>query len=472
MAEGLWGVDELVKAARGELIGTPRGAFTGVSIDSRSVGDNEIFVAIKGDRMDGHDFAAAALAAGAGIAIVSRVDDAMRAAGALLVVDDPLAALTRMAQAARARSVAKIVGVTGSVGKTGTKEALKLALSGSGLTHASAASFNNHWGVPLSLARLPRDAAFAVFEIGMNHAGEIRPLVKLVQPHVAIITTIAPSHLGNFDSLDGIAAAKAEIFEGVVEGGAVLLNRDNEYFGWLSDRARKLGIGRVYGFGRDAAADVRLDKVALHEDCSCLSAHVFGEPLNVKLGAPGEHVALNSLAVLGAVQLMGADLALGALALSRLEPPKGRGVRHKLKARGGVFSVVDESYNANPASMKAALALLARVSTGKAGRRIAVLGDMLELGSQGPELHAGLAKTIDELGIDTVYAAGPLMRHLWDALAAGRRGVYAASAAQLAESLINDVQAGDAVMIKGSLGSRMGPLVEALRTQFPQAEEG
>ena len=251
-----------------------------------------------------------------------------------------------------------------------------------------------------------------------------------------------------------------------------MLNRDNEYFSWLSHTARKLGIGRIYGFGCDAAADVRLDHVALHEDCSCLSAHVFGEALNVKLGAPGEHVALNSLAVLGAVQLMGADLALGALALSRLEPPKGRGVRHKLKARGGVFTVVDESYNANPASMKAALALLARVSTGKAGRRIAVLGDMLELGNQGPELHAGLARTIDELGIDTVYAAGPLMRHLWDALAAGRRGVYAASAAQLAESLVNDVQAGDAVMIKGSLGSRMGPLVEALRTQYRQAEEG
>jgi UDP-N-acetylmuramoyl-tripeptide--D-alanyl-D-alanine ligase len=472
MAEGLWGVEELVAATGGELIGTPRGAFTGVSIDSRSVGADEIFVAIKGDRMDGHDFAATALAAGAGIAIVSRADDAMRAAGALLLVDDPLAALTRMGQAARARSVAKIVGVTGSVGKTGTKEALKLALSGSGLTHASAASFNNHWGVPLSLARLPRDAAFAVFEIGMNHAGEIRPLVKLVQPHVAIITTIAPSHLGNFDSLDGIAAAKAEIFEGVVEGGAVLLNRDNDYFSWLSDRARKLGIGRVFGFGRDAAADVRLDNLALHEDCSCLSVHVFGDALSLKLGAPGEHVALNCLSVLGAVQLMGADLALAALVLSRLAPPKGRGVRHRLKVRGGAFTLVDESYNANPASMQAALALLARISTGKGGRRIAVLGDMLELGTQGPELHAELANTIDGLGIDSVYAAGPLMRHLWDALAAGRRGVYAASAAQLAESLANDVQAGDAVMIKGSLGSRMGPLVEALRTQFPQADEG
>lgn len=469
---GLWGVEELMKATGGELIGTPRGAFTGVSIDSRAVGDNEIFVAIKGDRMDGHDFAASALAAGAGIAIVSRFDDAMRAAGALLLVDDPLEALIRMGRAARARSGAKIVAVTGSVGKTGTKEALKLALSASGLTHASAASFNNHWGVPLSLARLPRDAAFGVFEIGMNHAGEIKPLVELVEPHVAIITTIAPSHLGNFDNLDGIAAAKAEIFDGVVAGGAVLLNRDNAYFGMLSEAARKDGIGRIFGFGRDAASDVRLDSVALHEDCSCLSAHVFGEALSAKLGAPGEHVALNSLAVLGAVQLLGADLALAALALARLEPPKGRGVRHKLKARGGVFTVVDESYNANPASMEAALALLARVSTGKGGRRIAVLGDMLELGPQGPALHAGLAKPIDALGIDTVYAAGPLMRHLWDALPAGRRGVYAATAAQLAETLAGDVQAGDAVMIKGSLGSRMGPLVETLCAQFPQADEG
>jgi UDP-N-acetylmuramoyl-tripeptide--D-alanyl-D-alanine ligase len=467
----LWDMDGLVAATGGRLHGAASGGISGISIDSRALACGEMFVALK-DQRDGHEFVASALAAGAGLALVSRVDDEMLRAGPLLQVDDTLLALERLGVAARARCDAKVIAVTGSVGKTGTKEALKLSLSPSGATHASASSYNNHWGVPLSLARMPKNTNFGVFEIGMNHAGEITPLVKMARPHVAIITTIAPSHLGNFASLDGIADAKAEIFAGIEPHGAVLLHRDNAYFERLSAAARAVGIVNIFSFGRDEKADVRLNHVVLREDCSTLSVTLFGEALSYKIGVPGEHVALNSLAVLGAAKLVGADLAHAALALARLSPPKGRGVRLRLRARGGAFTLIDESYNANPASMQAALALLAQAGVAKGGRRIAVLGDMLELGEQGPALHAGLAKAIDGLGIDTVYAAGPLMRHLWDALPPGRRGSYAPQSAGLAESLMSDVQAGDAVMVKGSLGSRMGPLVEGFKAKFPLADEG
>ena len=471
MADHLWTAQELVAATGGVLQGSPGPGFTGVSIDSRSIAPGEIFIAIAGDARDGHEFAASALKAGAGLAIVSRPDDEMRAAGALLVVADPLEALRQMARAARERSAARIVAVTGSVGKTSTKEALRLVLAPSGEVHASAASYNNHWGVPLSLARLPRAARYAVFEVGMNHAGEITPLTQMVRPHVAIITTIAPSHLGNFANLQGIADAKAEIFAGVVAGGAVLLNRDNAFYDHLAAAARAQGIARVHSFGRAEGADVRLEKLVLHAECSCLTASVFGEPVTCKIGTPGEHVALNSLAVLGAVDLLGADLARAALEFGRLAPPKGRGVRHRLKVQNGAFTLVDESYNANPASMRAALSVLARANTGKHGRRIAVMGDMLELGDESGALHAGLCEAVREFGIDRVYCAGPMMQKLWDKLTLGERGHYAPESSGLTESLLAEIAPGDVVMVKGSLGSRMGPVVEAIRARFAPMEQ-
>src|SRR6185295_14928469 len=356
MAE-LWSMQELLAATGGRLEGEARGPFTGGSIDSRSIAPGEIFIAIKGDSRDGHEFAAAALQMGAGLAIVSAPTDEMRTKGALLVVDEPLAALRRMAAAARLRSAARIIAVTGSVGKTGTKEAVRLVLGSQGKTHASQASYNNHWGVPLSLARLPRTARYAVFEIGMNHAGEIKPLTRLVKPEIAIITTIAPGHLGHFRSLEEIADAKAEIFSGVVPGGAVLLNRDDGFYQRLSETARRSGVARIYGFGRRPSADIRLDRAVLHETCTCVTAHVFGEEVVYKLGVPGEHVAMNSLAVLGAAALAGADLARAALSLAALSAPKGRGQRHRLLAPGGHLTLIDESYNANPSSVRAALAV-------------------------------------------------------------------------------------------------------------------
>ena len=465
MADALWTVDELLDATGAKLEGVVTAALNGVSIDTRSLAPGDIFVAIKGDVHDGHDFVPAAIKAGAGLALVSRVS----AERPLLVVaDDPLRGLESMGRASRGRSHAQIVGVTGSVGKTSTKEMLLAALSASGLTHASAASFNNHWGVPLTLARMPRETAYGVFEIGMNHAGEITPLVGMVRPHVAIITTIAASHLGHFKSLDEIAEAKAEIFSGVVPGGHALINRDTPYYEFLAKAARRAGVKNIHSFGHHAQATVRIERLVLHSECCCVTAKVMGEDVIYKLGVPGEHMAVNSLAVLGAVKLMGADLARAALALATAAPAKGRGARQRLKIAGGEILLIDESYNANPASVRAALALLATAKPGPGGRRVAVLGDMLELGDHGPSLHAELAGPMDEAHVDVLYASGPLMANLWAKTPAAKRGVWAEKSDGLRDALLTGLRAGDVVMVKGSLGSRMGPLVEALKAAYPQ----
>lgn len=468
----LWTVQELLAATGGTLHEKVRGVMNGVSIDSRAVNPGDIFVAIKGDVMDGHDFVVSALNAGAGVALVSRPTAAMHEAGAVLqVADDPLRGLENMGRAARAWSNGQIIAVTGSVGKTSTKEMLRVALSASGSTHASAASFNNHWGVPLTLSRMPRDAAYGVFEIGMNHAGEITPLVKMVRPHIAIITIVAASHLGNFTSLDEIAQAKAEIFSGLEKGGTAILNRDSSYFEILATAAKASGAKTIIGFGRHRQADVRLEQVALHSTCCCITANVMGEVVTYKLGVPGEHMAINSLAVLAAVKASGADLARAMLALADAAPAKGRGVQERLSVPGGELLLIDESYNANPVSMSAALALLAQAQTGKNGRRIAVLGDMLELGPFGPQLHAELAKAVDDYGIDFIYTSGPLMRNLWDALPPAKQGANASTSTELSDQLLAQLRAGDAVMIKGSLGSKMGLVVEALRKKFAAAKK-
>ncbi len=467
----LWTIDELLAATGGTLRGSVSVPLTGVSIDSRSVAKGDVFAAIKGDRVDGHDYAQGALKAGAGLAIVSRPTADMAASGPLLIVDDVLKALEKIGLAARARSKAQIVAVTGSVGKTSTKEMLRLALAASGYTHASVASFNNHWGVPLTLARMPADTAYGVFEIGMNHPGEITPLVKMVRPHIAVITTVVGVHLGYFSSVEEIADAKAEIFLGVEPGGHAVLNRDNEYYERLVGAAGKAGIGDIVGFGKHPEAQVKLERTALHADCSCITATILGESVIYKLGIPGEHMVLNSLAALAAVKLAGADLARASLALAAAHPAKGRGVQSLLTAPGGRILLIDESYNANPVSVRAALALLRRAEPGKNGRRIAVLGDMLELGGEAAALHAGLAGAVDEAKVDVLYASGPLMAHLWDKIPPNRRGAYAEKSDGLAASLLGGLKAGDVVMVKGSLGSRMGPLVEAIRGQFSPADK-
>jgi UDP-N-acetylmuramoyl-tripeptide--D-alanyl-D-alanine ligase len=387
----------------------------------------------------------------------------------LLIVNDVLEALRALARAARARSEAKIIAVTGSVGKTSTKEALKLALNAEGETHASAASYNNHWGVPLSLARLPASAKYAVFEIGMNHAGEITPLTRLVRPHVAIVTSIAPVHLEYFGTLKKIADAKAEIFSGVVPGGAAVINRDIRQYTQLAKAAQAAGIAQIVSFGASAKADARLKRKSLHAEVSCVQAKILGHDVTYKIGAPGLHLVLNSLAVLTAASLVGADLALAALALNNLKPAPGRGTRSTLRVPGGSALLIDESYNANPASMEAAIALLGQAPAGPQGRRIAVLGDMLELGSQGAALHRALAGPIKASGVDLVYCSGPMMHALWEALPSGVRGGYAETSAALEPAVLAAMRDGDVVMVKGSLGSKMGPIVKALERQFAKA---
>jgi UDP-N-acetylmuramoyl-tripeptide--D-alanyl-D-alanine ligase len=467
-ATPLWTSSAMAEAMRASSNGALPEAVSGLSIDSRTIAPGEAYFAIKGDVHDGHDFVAAALKAGAALAVVEAAQREKFASDApLLVVEDVLAGLVDLARAARARLDAQVIAVTGSVGKTSTKEALRRVLGAQGPTHASAASFNNHWGVPLSLARCPATARFAIFEIGMNHAGEIEPLVRLVRPQVAIITTVEPVHLEFFAGIEAIADAKAEIFAGVEPGGAVVLNRDNSQFARLTRRAKKRGISRIVSFGAHKKSDARLLDVSLHAACSAVHANILGHDVTYKLGMPGRHMAMNSLAVLAAASLAGADLALAALALSQIEPAAGRGVRRALEVASGEATLIDESYNANPASMAAALNVLGRASVGPHGRRIAVLGDMLELGPTGPELHRGLVDAIKANHVDLVYCCGPLMRNLWDALSTGKRGGYAESAASLETQAVGAIRAGDAIMVKGSLGSQMKTIVNALEKRFP-----
>jgi UDP-N-acetylmuramoyl-tripeptide--D-alanyl-D-alanine ligase len=466
---GLWTAQELARATGGRLQGKVQDRVTGISIDTRTLAPGEAFFAIKGDRLDGHDFVETALAKGASLAVVDEASAQRFPDGALLIVGDTLQAMRDTGRAARARSFAKIIAVTGSAGKTGTKEALRLALSPSGETHASSASFNNHWGVPLSLSRLSQGAKFGVFEIGMNHAGEITPLVKLVRPHVAIITTIEPVHLEYFSGIEAIADAKAEIFLGLEPGGAAILNRDNSQFARLDAAARAAGVSNIIGFGTDEKAQARLLEIGLQQDSSTVHADVLGEKLMFKLGAPGKHLAMNALAVLAAAKLSGADLAKAALALGNLVPPAGRGLRIPLRLPGGEGILIDESYNANPASMAAAIDVLSRAPVGKTGRRIAVLGDMLELGGEADLRHAGLAQSLDAGKIDLVYCSGPLMHSLWEALPSGRRGGYADNAAALEPQVVAALQGGDAVMVKGSNASGMGRIVKSLVQKFGAA---
>ncbi len=472
MSEPLWSLDAMAAAMKAERAGNLPRDVPGLSIDTRTIKPGEAFFAIQGENRDGHEFVEAALQAGAGLAVVERQKMAAMPQGApLLIADDALAGLNDLAKASRARSQAKIVAVTGSVGKTGTKEALRLVLGRQGETHASAASYNNHWGVPLSLALMPQSAKFGVFEIGMNHAGEITPLTKLVRPHVAIVTTIAPVHLEFFGTLAAIADAKAEIFLGVEPGGTAVLNADNPQFAHLKRAAQVAGVKHIVAFGESGGADAHLAKVSLQAETSTVQASILGRDVTYKLGAPGRHVVENSLAVLAAAQLLGADLALAALALADLKAPAGRGERVTLELPGGAVLLIDESYNANPVSMRAALALLGQVPMKGMGRRIAVLGDMLELGPEGAALHADLADAVTGNAVDLVFCSGPLMKSLWDALPSGRRGGYADTSAALEPEILGAIAANDAVMIKGSLGSRMSPIVKALRRRYAREAE-
>ncbi|ESX10093.1 UDP-N-acetylmuramoylalanyl-D-glutamyl-2,6-diaminopimelate--D-alanyl-D-alanine ligase [Mesorhizobium sp. M0179] len=470
----LWTSEALVDAMGGRPLGPMPEGISGISIDSRSLQPGDAFFAIKGEAMDGHDFATAAIKAGAGVLVVAegKLPSLGRLTAPMIVVQDVLAALEKLGVAARARSSAKIIAVTGSAGKTTTKEALRHVLSAVGTVHASAQSFNNHWGVPLTLARMPDDCDYAVFEIGMNHPGEIRPLVKMVRPQVAIVTLIAAAHLGFFKNLEEIAKAKAEIFEGIEPGGAALLNRDDARWKLLDKMARAAGVEHVFGFGENARSTYKLTKCELHADHSDITARIGGQDVTARIGAPGRHMVQNVLAVLGAAHLVEADIGKVALALADLSAERGRGKRHMLRHPKGPITLIDESYNANPASMAAAMALLNATPVTGEGRRIAVLGDMLELGDHSAKLHAALAELIVGTGTNTVFLGGPEMQALADILPDEIKTEYRAGAEELKPLLLSTLKAGDVVMIKSSKGIGFSKLVEALLGKYPAEAAG
>lgn len=462
----LWTFDELVHATNGRPERATGAPIAGLSIDTRTLARGDLFVALK-DRRDGHAFVANAFEAGAAAALVSEGYEAGPNDGPLIRVPDTLAGLEAIGRAARARlsAEARVIAVTGSAGKTGTKDMLRAALSRIGLAHAADKSFNNHWGVPLTLARMPAETRFGVFEIGMNHAGEITPLVKLVRPHIAIVTTVEPVHLAQFPSVEAIAEAKAEIFLGLEPGGTAIINRDNTHFETLRARA-EAARARIVSFGQDARADLRPKVLELSSEGTVIELAVGGRDIHFRVAVPGIHIARNALAVAAAVDAAGADVEEALEALATLPPPPGRGSRAELPLAGGRILLIDESYNANPASMRAALGVLGTVPRAVYNRRIAVLGDMLELGAQEKTHHAALKDAVDAAGVDLVFACGPNMAHLFDALAPARQGAWEPAAEALAGRLFAVLQPGDVVMIKGSNGSRMGPLAEALRRKL------
>lgn len=461
MAETLWTASELA-ATGGTFDPPPRPSFavTGVSIDSRTLRTGDLFVALHGAR-DGHEFVAKAFEGGAAAAMVDRPLPGLASSQPLLFVDDTQRGLERLGETARRRSTAQRIGVTGSVGKTSTKEALRLALGATGKTHASEASYNNLWGVPLTLARMPKDARFGVFEIGMNHAREITPLSQQVRPHAVIITTVEPVHLEFFDSVEEIAEAKAEIFAGLLPGGAAILPHDNPHYERLALRARERGA-RVIRFGEEAPAEAHFESIELGPTGSIVRARILGSTVSYRLSAPGRHVARNSLAVLAGAAVLGADLKGAADALSSVTPPPGRGARIEVPLSQGCLIVIDESYNANPASMRAAIANLA-LQAPQGARRIAVLGDMLELGPSSADLHASLAEPLQAAHVDLVFASGTMMKNLFDRLPQSQRAAYAPTSAEIAEAVAQTVRPGDTIMIKGSLGSRMKAVVDRLQ---------
>lgn len=468
----LWTRDEAL-AATGARAEGPDWVATGVSIDTRTLGPGDLFVALK-DVRDGHDFVAAALEKGAAAALVSHRPEGVDEGAPLLIVDDVLAGLERLGAAARERCAGKVIAVTGSAGKTSTKEMLLHVLSKQGRTHAAEASYNNHWGVPLTLARMPRDTEFAVIEIGMNHPGEIAPLARLTRPHIAIVTTVAAAHLEAFEDVEGIAVEKASIFQGLEAGGAALFNADVETAPILNAEAKSYAAKRI-GFGESADASLRAERVTLTPDASVVEGRFDGQSFLLKVGAPGRHFAMNALAVFGTVHLAGADADIAALDIGTWGAPKGRGARMRVEidpVEDHTIQLIDDAFNANPASMVAALEVLATVAPEGRGRRIAILGDMLELGPEEAELHAALAEHPAMASVAKVHCVGPRVRALHDALPAEQQGRWCETAEELVTRAHRLVTTGDVVLVKGSKGSKVSLVVDALKALKTARDKG
>ena len=464
----LWTATDAVAATGGTT--TTDWNATGVSIDTRTLEPGDLFVALEAAR-DGHDFVAQALEQGAAAALVSRVPDNVAPDAPLLMVDDVLKGLEALGVAARARTQARVVAITGSVGKTSTKEMMRAILGDQGRTHASVASYNNHWGVPLTLARMPVDAEYAVIEIGMNHPGEIAPLARFARPHVAMITTVAAAHLEAFESIEEIALEKASILEGLEYGGTAILNNDCSTAAILQAKAHDVKRHDI-GFG-EHGFDFVLKSVDLGREVTVVQAMVHDAPLLFKIGAVGRHYAMNGLGALAAAEALGADLALAVQSLGRWSPYRGRGAREVIRLDAVdtrmTLELIDDSYNANPTSMQAALDVLAaaevtndigRVSK---GRRIAFVGDMKELGPEGPGMHAALADLEAVATIDIIHCIGPLMRHLHKALPAHKQGLWTETAAEMEARVARRLDSGDVVLVKGSLSMKLALIVDVIR---------
>ncbi|MFN3276410.1 MAG: UDP-N-acetylmuramoyl-tripeptide--D-alanyl-D-alanine ligase [Paracoccus sp. (in: a-proteobacteria)] len=435
-------------------------AATGVSIDTRTIRPGDLFVALQAAR-DGHDFVAQALAAGAAAALVSRIPEGVAADAPLLIVADVLAGLEALGRAGRARMGGRVIAITGSVGKTSTKDMARAALAGQGRIHAAEASYNNHWGVPLTLARMPAETDVAIIEIGMSHPGEIAPLARMARPHVALITTVGAAHLEAFGAIDGIAREKGAIFQGLEPVGTAILPEDLPVTQILRDCADAAGAV-VVGFGKDGMS--RPLKTVAHDGALSCHARILGETVSFTLATTGQHFVMNAVGVLTALAAAGADLAQAARALGDWQPARGRGAVQAL----GAIRLIDDSFNANPASMSAGLAMLAGLT---GGRRVAVLGDMLELGDEELALHMALASDPAMASVDLVHSAGPRMHHLHQALPETRRGLWAETAAGLAAQAARLTAPGDIVLVKGSKSSQISAVVDALRAHAAQDKE-
>lgn len=458
----LFSVGEILEATGGRGEGlTPEGV-SSISIDSREIGPDALFVAIRGDVHDGHDFVPVAKANGAVMALVSQ-EKAVDLGDRLVIVPDALEGLVALARAGRARSRATVVAVTGSVGKTTTKEAIRQVFETAGASHASIRSFNNHWGVPLMLARMPRETEYAVFEIGMNHGGEITPLSQLVRPHIAVITTVAAAHLEAFGSIEGIADAKAEIFAGLEPGGTAVLNADHDQIDRLIASARSQGVANIVTYGIAEKADWRISDIASEGEGSRARVHHAGRVIELRIAAHGAHMVANAVAALIVACLSGISENTALTALASFGAQEGRGQVHRLGPNANPLVLIDESYNANVASMEAALGVFRARAV--PGRKVLVLGDMLELGPQGPALHAGLSTAALASGADDIYLVGAGMEALADAL--GERVTqHVERTSDIADAVLNRLAYGDAIMIKGSNGMKLGALVRHIRDRF------
>ncbi len=458
----LFTADEIFAATGGRAANPAVKGIGSISIDSRDLGPDALFVAIEGKRFDGHDFVDAALANGAVAALVS----SGRASGdRCIVVPDALEGLRDLATMARRRSAATIVGVTGSVGKTTTKEAIRTVLAAAGSTHASIKSFNNHWGVPLMLAGLPREAQFGVFEMGMSARGEIDALTRLVRPNIAVITTIAPAHLETLGSIEAIADAKAEIFVGLEAGGTAILNADHAQIGQLVAAAMAAGVTNIVTYGFAVGSDWHIADLIVDGDQSRAKIAHAGQVHELVMNVPGRHMIANGVAALAVAERAGVDLKLALAALTGFGAQAGRGLQTRLGDPAKPLVLIDESFNASTASMTAALEVFAAAKAPD-GRKIVVLGDMLELGPQSAQLHASLADRVVACGADQIYLVGAHMEALAQVLGPSRVTLHLKSAQEMQPVLLNNLAYGDVVMIKGSKSVLLADVVQAIRDKF------